>query len=702
MNNIDVIVDIEQMINKAIMKTFFFIIVIFPLVAFPQIQSKKESLKVLADGRGDSIVLRWAPMSPVVWKLGNKYGYTIERFLFSRNGKVVADKEKKLLTPAPLKPWSKSETDKMNSDDGYAEAIAEILYSDEFQAKSTKEDLASIINTKDEQERRYGFALLLSDFSAGAATVAGLRFVDKNIEKNCRYIYRIQVNSSPKSKTVYESGVVMIDAKETFKKPVIRDVQVSFENKKAIVTWPLFLYEGVYSGYFIERSVDGKNFTTITEQPYVQASEQANTGNAYFVDSLADNNTTFYYRVKGITPFAEIGEPSAVVSGKGKEDLVLSATINKAEVLDNKRVKLAWNIEAQQANVLNKIIISRATNTAGPYTDIAILNDVARNTWEDQQPGLNNYYRLKIIDKDSNTTFSLPYYAPLEDDQSPATPSNILGVAAKTGKVQLYWNKNQEEDLLGYRIFRSNAANEELMEVTKEILTDTVFVDSINLHTLTKNIYYSVIAVDKRFNTSPYSPLVRLQRPDTIPPAPVVFDKVESSDKGVTIAFTSSISNDVERYELYRQRSGNKQKMADFIGKQDNISYIDTAKIFNESYKYFVLVKDSAGNYSMTESKPVLINHQQNSVMGDVKYDVDRTGKKIILKWTLKSSAVKSYIIYKGKNQEPLTYYKSIPANVNSFEDTNLLINNTYQYQILPIYANGTKGIISSKLKIKY
>src|SRR6478735_5835347 len=64
----------------------------------------KTELKVLARTSIDSIVLRWAPMQTSAWLQGNKFGYTIERYVLVRNNKVLALPEKKVLTANPIKP----------------------------------------------------------------------------------------------------------------------------------------------------------------------------------------------------------------------------------------------------------------------------------------------------------------------------------------------------------------------------------------------------------------------------------------------------------------------------------------------------------------------------------------------------------------------------------------------------------------------
>src|SRR6187551_1586091 len=49
-------------------------------------QPASHSIKVLSHVKPDRVLLRWAPTDFTVWQLGNKYGYTIERFQLTNDG----------------------------------------------------------------------------------------------------------------------------------------------------------------------------------------------------------------------------------------------------------------------------------------------------------------------------------------------------------------------------------------------------------------------------------------------------------------------------------------------------------------------------------------------------------------------------------------------------------------------------------------
>ena len=67
-------------------------------------------LHLLAKHKNNSIVLRWAPLNPNLWMLGNQFGYTLEKTVVRRNGKVLSKPESSIqikLLPASKEAWIK-------------------------------------------------------------------------------------------------------------------------------------------------------------------------------------------------------------------------------------------------------------------------------------------------------------------------------------------------------------------------------------------------------------------------------------------------------------------------------------------------------------------------------------------------------------------------------------------------------------------
>ena len=48
----------------------------------------QQSIGLISRPMPDSIMLRWAPTGPKVWRLGNQYGYQVKRYTILRDKKI--------------------------------------------------------------------------------------------------------------------------------------------------------------------------------------------------------------------------------------------------------------------------------------------------------------------------------------------------------------------------------------------------------------------------------------------------------------------------------------------------------------------------------------------------------------------------------------------------------------------------------------
>src|ERR1700761_8616433 len=103
----------------------------------PPSHEKGPAIYLLADGKKDSVVLRWVPSTDVLWRLGNKYGYQVERFTVMRKGQIVPEGNKHghLLNADPVRPWSKAAMNKLVDREEYAGVVEEAIYGDDFNVK---------------------------------------------------------------------------------------------------------------------------------------------------------------------------------------------------------------------------------------------------------------------------------------------------------------------------------------------------------------------------------------------------------------------------------------------------------------------------------------------------------------------------------------------------------------------------------------
>src|SRR5690606_23746482 len=140
----------------------------------------------------------------------------------------------------------------------------------------------------------------------------------------------------------------------------------------------------------------------------------------YATDSLPDNVSTLYYRVKGITPFGEEGPPSDVVSGSGAVTVETVPYILSAENRDNTSILLRWEFPESNNAAIKGFSVERTSRPQGTFRtlDRDLLHREARR-YEDTSPGPVNYYRVLAIGLDGNRYPSHVFFAQLVDSIPP-------------------------------------------------------------------------------------------------------------------------------------------------------------------------------------------------------------------------------------------------------------------------------------------
>jgi uncharacterized protein len=678
----------------------FFIVAALLFSQFAHAQLK-PAVAIVFKCKDDGVWLRWAPTNATYWQLGNKHGYTIERYTLTSTGDMEPN-SKLTLTSTPIKPYTPAEFLPLSEKSDEVATLEEILYGEESNITYSANDISSILSKNNELENKYGVAMLMCDLSLDAAKAGGLFYKDTKAVKGKRYIYRFSIASNTQSTEPVVSIIPFTDEKPLAQ---IKDLTAEFKDRTVTISWSTLLHKGIYTAYHIERSNDGKNFSRLSDVPYVHMTEKLEDETAFYVDSLAQNQKKYFYRIVGISPFAEVGPPSNVVSGEGKESLFGTVVLREGKPLNKTQVKLSWEFPKEFEKQINGFVVSRANNPDGQFIDVT-KKPLAKEIREhiDATSFNNTYYIIKAVDNNGKEiTRSFPYLVQIEDTTPPAPPVDITGAAEKTGIVKLTWKANTESDLLGYRVFRSNSDKEEPVEVTREILLQPNFTDTINIRVLDKKIYYTVVAVDKNYNPSEYSRVHIILRPDILPPAAPVFNRIEVVKDSIVLEWINSVSTDIDHYELTRVEKENRlsRTIRTWYPASPIEKFADRSLTPGHTYVYRVVAYDSAGNKSETISKEIAYEPGYRNAVTDVRSTVDRDGKKITLQWKNVAPSAKC-IIYKKINNNPFTIFKTLEGNIESFIDTDIYINNTYSYKVQPVFPKGVKALISDEIKVIY
>ena len=663
-------------------------------------QVKVDDVVVITKSKSDRLWIRWAPTNPTIWKLGNKYGYNIERFTLLSDGSMENASGEKL-NAKPVKPFDEDAFHLLSKEIKEAGVVSEILYGEG--ANALLSNVRGVLAQTNEQQNQFGIALLMCDLSLKVAEASGLFFEDLSAKKDQQYIYRVTLAWQPVELPVEPAVAV---TRHTGEKPLapISDLKIRSGDQTITLEWNSFLNTGIYTAYQIEKSEDGKRFTAISDMPYVHMTSAHDSDNSFFLDSLDSNNKSYYYRIRGISPFGETGPPSNMVSAKGKNNFSGMLSVQSGFVDVDNAIVLSWQFPAEHNQDIDGFVVCRATQSAGPYeriTKSSVSKD--QRTYRDTQPVHNGYYVIKAIDKDGReVASSLPYFVHREDNTPPAAPVALSGSISKNGIVQLSWAPNSDPDLQGYRVFRCNSTREEPVEMTKIILPSSTFTDTINVNVLNRKIHYYVVAVDESYNNSDYSRVLVLNRPDLFPPVAPVFVNTEVGSDTVNVRWQDSPSDDILSYELQRINLDNNvlQSIAKW-SRSTPEQYSDTQLQPGGSYTYKLIVTDSAANTTESVSRKIFFEPGFRNSVSDINASVDRAKRIIKLEWKNGASATKC-LIYRRKNDGQFMLYKTIAGNNENFVDGELVIGSRYGYKVQQVYERGLRSKLSEEIVVKF
>jgi hypothetical protein len=679
------------------------------------------------------IMLRWAVTTPLAWRKLNEYGYELKRYTVTRNKSTLpipTEKTIGIFLPKPLEEWMPM----VESNDNAA-VMAQSIYGEGFDVEGM-DQLSAIINLAEEQEQRFTWGLYAADQDYEVAQMAGLGFVDHEVEPNEKYVYKI-TSLVPENLMKIEEGGVFIGLQDYEDLPKPLDLAVVFFDGKSMLSWNYAIHNQTYNSYFIERSVDGKNFRRLNDLPLTSLNNSDKTDplRMFYTDSIA-NGATYYYRIRGKTPFGELSPVSEVVSGKGEKKLPYVPHITTKFYEDDKTVLLEWEFMEEGNDMITGFELNQSDNVDGIYKAVVknIPPEARKVRYDSLMP--TNYMTITALGKNGSKRTSFPALVQPVDSIPPAKPKGFTGKVDSLGVVTLTWNSNTEKDILGYRVFKGNNKNEEYSQITVSPHEATTYYDSVSVKNLNSKVYYQLVAVDQRFNMSKPSEILELKKPDFIKPTQPVFKSYKIKEGKVHLTWANSSSDDVIKHELYRKESGT----ADWklVYSVDSTQYADssmqvavssnslpteklqTAQLpteplptanwtdenitEGEQYSYTLIAIDDSALES-DPAPPLTLIVPKTSLYPPLQGlygEADREAGTITIRWKAYEEPNASKIaIYKGVEGKATHLLKEISMDTKGIVDSKVKPNNTYEYLFRVVFRDGRVSE-ASELNIKY
>jgi fibronectin type 3 domain-containing protein len=708
---------------------FIFHLSLFTSVCIAQTEAKKP-VALVARSYADHIVLRYFATSPSLFNTANKVGYVIEKapIAIGADGTSPEKLSYVAIKESPFKRWK---------DEQWETALKNLKLSDSTELKLAglamaltdssakprggdvmEDGLKSLKEQRDNADMKFGFALIAANRSKAAAEGLALRVTDQEVVMGKTYMYRIRINQP------------MEDAKNTWTYLKIKCQTFDenyLKNNKAIsliegdknVSFS-FPESDEYYAFNVERSDDnGNTYKRITGVPSLKLKPHGYTGKTDygFADSNLINYKKYYYRILVSTLFADellLSSFAATPTDKTPPPIPF---LKSAEHTKPNQVELTWEMTGNETSDLKGFAIKRSNEEKGIYTSIAknILPPSSRKFVDENfnKEG-SNYYVVEAIDTAGNVSRSFPAYVTLIDSTPPAAPVVATAFIDSMGKVIIHIKPNAEKDFMGYQVLKANAADHEFSvveETFKDSLGSTTFVvyDSTTLNTLTKNIFYKLIAFDTHFNQSEPSKIIQLKRRDTIPPvSPLITDFV-ITDSSVVLTFVNSGSEDVVRNILLRKLKGKETYDSIFSNRDTSITTFTDKKIISGSqYEYAMIAKDDGGLTSKISNTIVLKTLKDNRLPAPtITASYDPNTKKISLSFIvdekLKDRKLKIEIYKRTDKNATWNAFKNIVFERGKvFLDEPANAQKSIMYIVRLLDENNRSSNFSNEIELKF
>ncbi|MDP1816343.1 MAG: hypothetical protein Q8K92_17965 [Leadbetterella sp.] len=638
-----------------------------------KVQSQEKSLGLVAKVEPHRVILRWMPLDYKTWQEGTEKGYDIYRYEAQDSLGTVKRLNKQTIRPLPNAAW--------NTHSSYAQVVKKIQEKP-YTADTTQQNLYLAL------------ALQMSNMEADIAQAMGQYFIDSTIATNRSYAYLVIMEGGKIAFTqkVIPNEYTILQAPKLLES-TYKDSTFNFKWR---MTDPL-----LQSAFVVEMSDNSqRTWRPTTDAPIVAGDETDDAGNILITYALKAPKFyhPYYFRIRAITPFGQLSEPSDTTYLYAFRDRLPQAQL-KHTINTEGQVELSWVFPDSLNFDIRGFAIFRSDK---PDTNFVEYTRVKRElrSYTDKKPLTEGYYKLAIADWEGNNHFSLAQFVQLEDSIPPSQPLWKTSEIAPNGGVHLSWEANKEKDLAGYRIYYADSPLAEFSVLTPTLSKDSTFSTSVALNLLNKKLYYTLVAVDLRLNVSKPADTLVLIRPDTLAPAAANFTHFELSDTAVYLEWANSPSIDLAYTLLLRRSVKDTARLilAKFDPEHSMKSFLDSTAAENTEYVYTLLPVDLAG--LKADSSHIRLASTFSGIrkaISDLKFEPDPDANTIKITWPIPKRKVKKYTLYRqGPADGSVTPYQVFSGQYGSYLDQNLSQNVPYKYRIMALFEDNSRSQISA------
>ncbi|MBR1666128.1 MAG: fibronectin type III domain-containing protein [Bacteroidaceae bacterium] len=562
-------------------------------------------IHLLSRTYGDSIVLRWAPEDYATWRYVNRVGMDVLRY--SEDRPFDADTLAHRLRPFTLEQFRR----RYPTTDTLAMMAAGLLY-DENRTRPTATKnppgtLGSLYEIYQEQQMRYAFALLTTEWRRDLAEALAMRLVDKTAKRGKTYEYIVRPSEiDTTGQIIIRTGHIPELKNERYKPEAFtttltdstiaeNSVQLTWNRKK-------------YSTFEIERRwVGAKGKTSSTEEwqrvndkPYIDMSpnEQGLPDTLYTMTDQVPQVGLYDYRLLAHDAFGDLTEPTKPFRVWVRDitppspPAITLITIDRRDSTDlSKGVFATFHLrkDTMEADYTGwHLVYYHEKDTEKQWRRLSPQQTPADSLLTLDVTGISTgMVAVAASDTADNTSYSIATMLRLEDLKAPGVPRNLRAQGNPLqGTITLDWDAPDDLDIDYYEVAYANDSTHRWVLATEQKLQDTRFVDTIDVTANQKYIYYKVRAIDYSTNEGFYSPVLQVIRPTLIPPVVAHIDSSWVDDNGIHMRWITSAEHFVSHHLVWRRLHTDKEWTLIAVCNADSLADYDYELMLHDKPEY--------------------------------------------------------------------------------------------------------------------
>jgi fibronectin type 3 domain-containing protein/TolB-like protein len=445
------------------------------------------------------------------------------------------------------------------------------------------------------------------------AQVTKNNYVDEGLEKNTAYYYRIKAFDTKGNESDF-SATILAETALTPNPPIIINTEAHVKSIK--ILWSPNPTKSPdpekLMGYKVYRSKTEEGpyaeIANLTEKDLGRGIESAT--DIEYLDRNLEDGEHYYFKVSASNEKNLESDLSS--SMKGNCLPVVNGVVATGDMI--RQLELRWTPTLSEH--VKGYVIYRSMSPEKGF--ITITTIIGRETdsfidTEDLEDKTTYYYRVSLFE-DNEREGSMSHVVSATTKGRPPTPRRLKAKSGLARMVKLLWNMCIEEEVKGYKLYRSTAREGEYIPIktidnqnknnyldngTKVALLST-FIRSGFLKDNT-TYYYKVTSYNKVDVESKSSDIVYATTKPR-PARPSGFGGESLHVKEIPLFWQPNPEDDIAQYHIFKS-SGDEKDFSEIASVKGATSYVDRLLQDGREYRYKMTAEDKDGlksNFSDT------------------------------------------------------------------------------------------------------